>query len=97
MILLFFPALMNEPKTKPKNNAPGTMNMELKKWYMDDGKGQVKTISSELKEKEIRTLTPPQESVRNDITRRINEGKITLDTLEPVWRREEPKNCFHPF
>mmetsp|Transcript_26713 Transcript_26713/g.41100 ORF Transcript_26713/g.41100 Transcript_26713/m.41100 type:complete len:100 (+) Transcript_26713:195-494(+) len=90
-------------------NTPGVVNMELKKWYMDDGKGTVKTISSELKEKkteerekvreyeQIQNL--PKESVKDKPPRKIEctNANITLKTLEPVWSPEEPRNCFDPF
>lgn len=64
--------------------------MEVEKWYIDDGLGNMAAIP---KEKRDETNT---ETINNNTnTTKKREEKIV--TLEPEWKQEDPKNCFNPF
>lgn len=80
--------------------------ISAEKWYLVDGKGKQQALSApplptnsvqndltsvDTQKLEYEVQHKEKDKENNEMTTH------TLDTLEPEWNQEDPKNCFNPF
>ena len=92
---------LRHPKTYGMSHKPFVSKMEVSKWYIDDGKGQVKTIDNTTKfqapgipKTQTKSRSPPRAPSQDRKPKKVEDttDHHTLPTIEPEWKRQEPKN-----